>query len=94
MSITSVLDANPDLVGHYYAEDTANQFVVATFQETEFRYESLGTVVELPMSSNVIFEGSIIGTIFFLPNYLGSIVAVKLGGSLLCGVITEGETTL
>jgi hypothetical protein len=88
------LDANPDLVGHYYAEDTANQFVVATFQEAEFRYESLGTVAELPISSNVTVDGSVIGTIFFLPNYLGSIVAVKLGGSFLCGVVTEGETTL
>ena len=94
MSITSVLDANPDMLGYYYAEDSVNQFVVATFEETEFRYESLGTVAELPVSSNVKLGGEIIGTIFYLPNYIGSIIAVATGGAVRCGTIEEGEINL
>jgi hypothetical protein len=90
VSVVGVLDSFPDLPGVYYGEDESRQIVVAAFEPVEFLFEDLGVEASLPVSSNVHVGDEVVGTIFFLPNYVGSRVALVWRGVVYCGFVAEG----
>ena len=93
VSLATVLDANPELEGYYYAEDAENGWIGATFESVEFRYEALGSD-GLPISVNVWVGSEAVGTIVIPPGYEGGGFAVVFRGVVYCGVLDEAGVVL
>ena len=93
VSLLTVLDANPDLEGYYYAEDAANGWIAATFEAVEFRYSSLGSD-GLPFSVNVSVGSESVGTVVVPPGYVGQGFAVVFRGVVYCGVVDSSGVVL
>lgn len=89
-SLTTVLDADPDLQGYCFGEDVVNGWLAASYEPIELRYNSFGSD-GLPCSTNIFVGSTPIGTINFPPGYLGSNLAMIFRGDTYCTSISEQD---
>jgi hypothetical protein len=79
---------------HYYGEDGFGEWSVGSSLAIEIRYSALPFQGLLPDGSNIFWNGVVVASIFYPPNYVGETFAVVIGGEVRCGVVTLEDIML
>jgi hypothetical protein len=79
---------------HYYGEDGFGEWSVGAGVPIEIRYASLPFTGLFPDGSNIFWNGVVVASIFYPPNYIGEPFAVVIDGEVRCGIVARGDLLL
>jgi hypothetical protein len=88
VSVSTVLDSNPELPGLYYGEDAENGWICVSGDALEFRFEALGSD-GLPYAADVYIDEVLLANITYPPVYENRPIAVIYEDRVYCGTISE-----
>lgn len=84
-------DMDPE---HYFGEDGFGEWSVGSAVPIEIRYSALPFLGFFPDGSNIFWDGVVVASIFYPPNYVGETFAVVIDGEVRCGVVTAADIEL